>query len=158
MRQILTVLLLSVWAIAYAANPKPQLSETEPWEGYYYTYISSELLQVSPSLISDKDLRGFPMEKLKMAEICRSPFNGDNRRAKTLIESIVKNNDLTLLATSSQEIENEKTAWYAKYKGSGEKAVVEKFFVVKYTRFGSNLTMIYLEGEFTFADLKNFMK
>lgn len=158
MRQILTAVLLSIFAIAYAANPKPQLGETESWDGYYYTYISSELLHISPSLIkSERDLRGFPMEKLQMAEISRSQFNGANKKSKILIDNIIKNNDLALMATA-QENDSEKISWYAKYKGSGEKAVVEKFFVVKYEVFGNSLTMIYLEGEFTFADLKNFIK
>lgn len=158
MRQILTIVLLSLFTMAYAANPKPQLSETESWEEYYYTYISSELLQVSPSLITDKNLKEFPIEKLQMAEISWSRFRGDNKKAKILIDDIIKNNDLTMVASTAHENANAKTSWYAKYKGSGKEVVVEKFFVVKYTNFGCNLTMIYLEGEFTFADLKNLMK
>lgn len=138
--------------IVLGSEPKQMLNAVEKYKGFDYTYFSPSLLQITPSEVSGK-LQGYPIDKLEMAEIATTTY-GSRERAFQLADSVVKENDLKVLA--STKIDTVSITWYASIEGTGKKAVVKKFFVVR-SDIGF-LSMIYLVGNLNFDDVKRLMQ
>lgn len=152
LRYILTILAIFAITTAFGSEPKQMLNAVEKYNGFDYTYYSPALLQITPSEVPG-NLQGYPIDKLDMVEIVTTSY-GSKEKALQLADSVVNENDLKILATT--KVETLSITWYASIEGTGKKAVVKKFFVVR-SDIGF-LSMIYLVGNLNFADVKRLMQ